>query len=282
MSSTATKEGALLPLSAFQTFLDEIDVLDAPPCRHSLEKSAASPHDAPAPTRTHRKKRASPVKHTGTPLAPTNTKEGHSQRTKLLLRQIHALRQQIQCLYDDHGRHDAQPDGKNWKRQAILESCLKTKSMDQNKQLKKRLAGGAMLIQTVRTLALKQIEAVRLIQATATPPSPSAFILLDEDTRTFATIKASMDARLLSLDASMHKRLRVVMTQCTDRATAGSSEWRVSSRGDGVFMSMEMSSLIPFEAELIITAICKHVQVNTTNKVLVVCGPRTRYALSLT
>lgn len=281
MSRTATPDSALLPLSTFQTFLEEIDAFDAPSCNRLRKQSAAQARDAPA---LRRKKRASPIKTTSAPLAPTNTKKGHSQRTKMLIRQIHVLRQQLKRLHDDHQREvvSAQPTGTNWKRQAILETCLKTQSMDENKQLKKRLADGAMLVQTMRSLVLKQILAIRQIQATTKPPSPSGFILLDEDTRTFASIKASMDARLFNLDSSMHKRLRVLTTQCIAGAVPTSSQWSVSNSGEGVLMSMEMSALIPFEIELINTAICRHVQVNTTNKVRVVYCLMARHSLLLT
>lgn len=252
MSRAKLPDGALLPLSTLQTFLDKIDPCDTPSYRRSF-------HKAPALAEERWKK------HAGAQLAPTNTREGHSQRLKLLHRQIHGLREQLKHLHKGHQR---EVDNKDWKRQAILERSLKSQSMDENKHLKKRLEDEASAAQTLRSLILKQNEAIRQIQAIKRLPSPSAFILLDEDTRTFAMIKASMDTRLFDTESSMHKRLRVITTQWSDDAASSSRRnWTVSNSSDGVLMSMEKSGLIPFEAEVINAAICEHVQIDRTKKV---------------
>lgn len=269
----------MLSLSTLQSFLDEVDDFDV---RHTpLPKGHRPEQHAPSPlvkTRRKKRKQAGPA-----PLAPTNTKEGHSQRVTQLLRQIHALRQQLKHLHVDQ-RELLGPDApqseltrRNWKRQAILENCMKMQSTDENKLLKQRLRDNVAMAQTVRKLTAKQIDAVKQLQAMARPLSPMGVVLQDDDTLLFASIKSSMDACLSDLDSNMSTRLLGITQQCITNRTDANGQWRVTSSNQAVLLSFESSGLIPFNAETINAAICGQVRLDAPKQVRILVRSSSRH-----
>lgn len=272
---TPAPESAILSLSTLQSFLDELDDFDS--CRTPLPDSHRPEQLAPSPliatpligtSRRRQKLSTGPA-----PLAPTNTKEGHSQRVRQLLRHIHGLRQQLKHLHVDHRElldTEATPlesTRRNWKRQAILENCMKTQSMEENRLLRKRLMDGAAMAQSMTKLMRKQIDAIRQLQATTRPLLPLGVVLQDEDMRIFASIKSRMDARLFDLDSNLRKRLLEITQQCIADGPVMDGQWRITSSNQAVLLSFESSRLLPFNAETANSVICDQVSLNAPEQV---------------
>lgn len=251
-------------MTDFLREMDELEALDV-----SLKACVGSPTAPDSPLELALTRLES---ENGSPPLRPQRKRGHAVQTRKERHdgRVRELQSEIDGLYDQlKSIHDAQQlkearttrqtsdtQVKNWKRQATHERLLKSQVQEENRRLRKRIEANESFSDAARRLVNKQKDCALVVV-----PERLNFVLMDNDTRVYAMLKANLDTRSLRLGANMNRRLMKITQQCVTATMQAKEPWFPIQRDAGV--DFEESRILPFSAAIFSGSLARHTQFDT-------------------
>lgn len=254
-------------MTAFLREMDELEALDV--TLKACVDSPTAPEDPLELALTRLESESGSPPQT---LQRPQRKRGHAVQTRKARHdgQVCALQSEIDALYDQLQEiHVAQQqkearmkrlarangnemEMKNWKRQATHERLLKSHAQEENRRLRKRIAANETFSDTARRFVNRAKDCALVL------PERLSFVLIDNDTRVYAMLKANLDTRSHYLGTDMNRRLTMITQQCVTATMQAKEPWFPIQRNAGV--DFEESRILPFSAAIFNGSLARHTQ----------------------
>lgn len=243
VSSLGDDDNWLLAYDAFTEFLMDSEILRAA--------------NEPAPVLRYdgAKRFKAPTGSCASPMVKTRGRALHSDHVSTLRQEIDGLHRQLKRLHHDLCSQAA-PRQTNWKLRAASELILEDHAVDQNRQLKQRVAANEEFLKSVKNLLSKQSDDV------ASDGPHISIALGDDGSRVYGMLRAALDARQYQLEASMRRRLPEIANECTAGPQDLTKYWRIKTLGRGIRMEMTKAALLPFTAAEYIGIVSKYTELD--------------------